>query len=356
VGGVWLPSAEASATFTVQTEAQGWRAMQGLPADGSQDLANPSGDGVPNLLKYAFNLAPNAGDLLVSNRTFLPPGGTAGLPAITMDAQQRLVFQFVRRKAATNPGIGYVVETSPNLSSWAALDLSGASVESIDGTWERITITDPTAGAMRFGRVGVTYFGSYQNNFDSGLGAATLRGTAVHTNQAVMLTDLVGGQLGAVVFDGLTAGPANNGFTARFTMNLGPTGHAAPADGISLAVGDLGGGSWGESGPGTARHLAVGFDTYNNSGDGDIGIHVWANGAHVAASPVNPFTDGVTVPVEISYDVATGVTVKFNGATVLSNVALPGFTLPSGSRFGFGARTGGAVERAIVDDVEITTR
>jgi hypothetical protein len=33
-----------------------------------------------------------------------------------------------------------------------------------------------------------------------------------------------------------------------------------------------------------------------------------------------------------------------------------GFTLASGSRFGLGARTGGAVERAIVDDVEIITR
>lgn len=36
-----------------------WRTLHNLPADGSQDLGNPSGDGIPNLLKYAFNLAPN---------------------------------------------------------------------------------------------------------------------------------------------------------------------------------------------------------------------------------------------------------------------------------------------------------
>ena len=113
---------------------------------------------------------------------------------------------------------------------------------------------------------------------------------------------------------------------------------------------------WGESGPGTAQNLTVGFDTYDNVGDGGIGIHLWANGTHLAGNPVNPFTDGATVPVEISYDTATGVTVKFNGATVLSNVALPGFNLPAGSRFGFGARTGGAVERAVLDDIEITPR
>ena len=72
-----------------------------------------SGDGVANLLKYAFNLAGNAGDLLVSNRTVLPPNGTAGLPRITVDSQHRLVFEFVRRKAATNPGLGYLVQTLP---------------------------------------------------------------------------------------------------------------------------------------------------------------------------------------------------------------------------------------------------
>lgn len=50
------------------SELDAWRSLQGLSADGSQDLANPSGDGVPDLLKYAFNLANNAGDLtLVRN-------------------------------------------------------------------------------------------------------------------------------------------------------------------------------------------------------------------------------------------------------------------------------------------------
>lgn len=37
-------------------------------------------------------------------------------------------------------------------------------------------------------------------------------------------------------------------------------------------------------------------------------------------------------------------------------MALPGFSLPSGSRFGIGGRTGGAVERAVVDNIEIFTR
>ena len=92
----------------------------------------------------------------------------------------------------------------------------------------------------------------------------------------------------------------------------------------------------------------------NNGGNGTAGIHLWVNGTHVAANATNPFTNGVTVPVEISYDTATGITVRFNGATIFTNLATPGFTVPANGRFGLGARTGGSTERAIVDDIEIT--
>ena len=45
---------------------------------------------------------------------------------------------------------------------------------------------------------------------------------------------------------------------------------------------------------------------------------------------------------------------KFNGATIFTNVAVPGFTFQAGDRFGFGGRTGGADECNVIDDVEIT--
>jgi predicted outer membrane repeat protein len=139
-----------------------WRALHGLATDGSQDFDNPSGDGVANLLKYAFNMAPDAGDLLTSNRSILIPGGTTGLPAITRNATPQLIIQFVRRKATINPGVTYTVEVCTDLSDpedWSSLDLSGATVESIDNTWERVTITDPTSGPRRFGRLSVQSLG-----------------------------------------------------------------------------------------------------------------------------------------------------------------------------------------------------
>ena len=154
-GGGWLDSAVSSASYIVLTPLQAWRARHALAADGSQDLANPSGDGIANLLKYAFNMAPNVGDLAQPNIAVLPANGTAGLPFIARDAQGRLFIEFVRRKAATNPGITYIVQTGDDLTNLQPLALTGASVVSLDAVWERVTVVEPTITLKRFGRVRV---------------------------------------------------------------------------------------------------------------------------------------------------------------------------------------------------------
>lgn len=273
-----------------------------------------------------------------------------------VDAQGRLTIEFVRRKSASNPGITYIVETGPDLIAWSPLSLTAATVTSIDNVWERVTVTDPTIAAKRFGRVRVQSLGVHFNDFNAGLGAATLYGNAVWTNQAVQLTDAIGGVAGSAILNGITLGSYNAGFTARFNLQIGPTTTGVPADGVSFAVGALPAGAWGETGPDGSHSIAVGFDTYQNSGNGSIGIHLWVNGAHVTSNPLNPYTNGALVPVEITYDASSGVTVKFNGTTVFANVAISAFSFQAGDQFGFGARTGGANERCVVDDVEIAPR
>jgi hypothetical protein len=57
------------------------------------------------------------------------------------------------------------------------------------------------------------------------------------------------------------------------------------------------------------------------------------------------------VPVEISYDQSSGLTVKFNGTVIFNNLSIGSFSFQASDQFGIGARTGGAVERAVVDDV-----
>lgn len=150
------PSVIANASFTVRTPLGIWRALHGLAANGSEDLGNPSGDGVANLLKYAFNLAPDAGDLETPGVVVLGPAGLAGLPQIGRDGTGRLTITFIRRKASAHPGVTYTVETGDRLDSLQPLALDGATVESVDDTWERVTVTDPNVTDRRFGRVRVS--------------------------------------------------------------------------------------------------------------------------------------------------------------------------------------------------------
>jgi uncharacterized protein affecting Mg2+/Co2+ transport len=142
-----------------------WRSLQGLPADGSQDNANPSGDGVPNLLKYALNLAPDAGDLALPDaRPLADPNGTTvaeltGLPVLRLNGTPAAVFTYIRRKASTVPGITYSVQWSDGLTGWATNPAATEATLSLDGTLERVTLTDSFTTAQkpaRFARLSVT--------------------------------------------------------------------------------------------------------------------------------------------------------------------------------------------------------
>ena len=356
LGGGWLDSPIASASYTVTSALQAWRNLHGLPQDGSLDEAVPAADGVPNLQKYAFNLAPGAGQISIPNRLQMVPGGASGLPSITRNSLGLLRFEFMRRKASTLPGLAWVPESGNALGDFTPLDLTGAVVTSVDATWERVLVVDPTATARRFGRVTLLSWNPYANDFNTGPGAVSLRGTAVHNGSAIMLTDTVNGQLGTAVFNAPVTHPAMLGFTARFIAAMGP-GSLPPADGMQFAAGDLGTGAWGESGPGTTRYLGVSFDTYENGpANGSVGIHVMVNGTRIASSTVNPYTNGVPTPVEIVFDAGDGITVRYNNAIIFDRIPVPGFVFPVNGRFGIGARTGGLNQRTIIDDVFIAPR
>lgn len=121
-------------------------------------LADPDGDGVVNLLEYAFNMDPNVP--LVA--TLVPASGTSGLPAHRLedyDSHERLVIEFVRRKAATHPQIIYYPEFSGDLSTDNWQEPLAMIVTSINSTWERVVAYDPTPhdqeNPRRFARVRV---------------------------------------------------------------------------------------------------------------------------------------------------------------------------------------------------------
>jgi autotransporter-associated beta strand protein len=157
--------------FLLVTEAPSglatFRTTFGLAANGSQDTATPAGDGVANLLKYAFNMLGSdvgqASSLSSPNSSVLTPAGSAGLPLLAIGTGPdagKLQLTFIRRKASTYPGITYAVQFSNDLAvsdPWAVNPAATESAVSLDATFERVTVTDSAAApARRFTRVRVT--------------------------------------------------------------------------------------------------------------------------------------------------------------------------------------------------------
>ena len=143
------------------TGVQTFRTTTGLAADGSQDLLTPAGDGVQNLLKYAFNMIGSgtgqASTLATPNVFTLTANGSAGLPLGGVESGTgKLQLNYIRRKAASNSGLTYAVVFSDTLSSWAVNDSATELVTSIDATFERVTVIDSSTTSKRFARVRVT--------------------------------------------------------------------------------------------------------------------------------------------------------------------------------------------------------
>jgi hypothetical protein len=125
-------------------------AAAGLEGGDAQANSIPYGDGVPNLLKYAFNLNLAGPD----NRTMVP-GGTAGLPHVSRVPGEFPVFriEYLRR---LNAGLNYLPQTSTSLeaSDWEPVQ-GTPQITPVDASWERVIHEIPATADRMFGRVGV---------------------------------------------------------------------------------------------------------------------------------------------------------------------------------------------------------
>ena len=121
--------------------------------------ADPDGDGVPNLLEFAFNLDPTFPEPVVMTAGT----GLRGLPLVQLtqvaDSDRRVTVEFVRRTAGSGSGLTYAVQFSSGLTG--AWQTGGTeSVTPINERWERVVATDTVSvgGSVpaRFARVLVT--------------------------------------------------------------------------------------------------------------------------------------------------------------------------------------------------------
>lgn len=127
-----------------------WAAAAGLSGADAHALATPFHDGVPNLLKYAFNMNREGPDARV-----LTEIGTAGLPLITATGsggQRVFTVTFLRRRGSA---LSYEAQESNDLVLFRPL-IGTVTTVVINGNWERVTIEAAASEApRRFFRVSV---------------------------------------------------------------------------------------------------------------------------------------------------------------------------------------------------------
>lgn len=125
----------------------------GLAGAGAAASATPHGDGVANLLKYAFGL-----DLALPDVRVLGAGGSSGLPRVSLaevSGTTVLRIEFLRRKAS---GLIYAPELSTDLGGFTAATATPV-VSPVNDDWERVVVEqpcDPQQTTKCFARVRVT--------------------------------------------------------------------------------------------------------------------------------------------------------------------------------------------------------
>ncbi len=129
-----------------------WTANAGLAGPDADPTAAPFGDGVLNLLKFAFNMDGAAYD----NRRFGEHQGDAGLPRwsrIEKDGKAYLKVEFLRSEGSS---VRYQPLVSSGLANWRTMSGTETVVSLTDG-WERVTVVEEleAVSCRVFGRIRV---------------------------------------------------------------------------------------------------------------------------------------------------------------------------------------------------------
>lgn len=112
-----------------------WASTGGLSGGAAAAAATPFNDGVPNMLKFAFNMNAAGPDV----RVLATGSGTAGLPAFSMDrsgAQPQFTVEFLRRKGS---GLVYTPKVSSDLINFGPMT-GTTTVTSVSDQWERVIL------------------------------------------------------------------------------------------------------------------------------------------------------------------------------------------------------------------------
>lgn len=147
----WFTPASTTLNISQASGFAAWSGNNGLSGADATLTATPNRDGVPNLLKYAFNLSP-----FERANTLTPGVGTNGMPHISR-VPGALRIEYIRMKSGQGGPSYKVMSTTSLQGAWT--EYTGTqTVSSIDSKWERVVAEIPTGAEVlqSFGRVSVT--------------------------------------------------------------------------------------------------------------------------------------------------------------------------------------------------------
>lgn len=153
-----------SASFNLVVEKDtiaDFRALNGLPTDGSEDFDDASGNGIANILYYAFGFS----DILQSTLPSVDPNNpAAGLPALEVNTDaSTYTFSFVRLIDSDDDGINYLIGSSTDLVTFDDVftltgdaEVKDVETSAIDGDYELVTLEFDLVNDRNFNRVEIT--------------------------------------------------------------------------------------------------------------------------------------------------------------------------------------------------------
>lgn len=148
-------------SFSPGQNIRSWAAENGLSGGDASPDAAPRSDGIPNVLKYAFNMDPTVAQS-GPDRHVAPGTGLSGLPDVRLvgsGAFAKLRVEFLRRTGEHD--LAYTVQFSGDLGPLGVWESASVLpiVTPVNDKWERVVVEDslPQGQApRRFGRVVVT--------------------------------------------------------------------------------------------------------------------------------------------------------------------------------------------------------
>lgn len=142
---VWLDQVSWQTAVTGST-FESWALTHELTEDDALLTANPSGDGVNNLMKYALGLDPGVPTLTSTD------GESPGLPKIEI-SEDFITFTFI--KDAAKSDVTYTVEACTSLDDWEPV-IEGLTEFPLAGSLVRVVVSVPVEEKRGFCRLKVS--------------------------------------------------------------------------------------------------------------------------------------------------------------------------------------------------------